>query len=159
MSFAAAAPAYFYSIPEDQREERCQCNDDFCIIDNGSIKHFFIRGCLEIPVVDGPQPFTWGVWATLSESNFNRAVELLHIEGRENEPPYFGWLSTSLPIYPKTLNLKTLVYTRLVGKRPFVELEPTGHPLAIEQQQGITMARVQEIVETLLHGQAYQCSK
>ncbi|MGW1264432.1 DUF2199 domain-containing protein [Streptomyces drozdowiczii] len=33
-----------------------------------------------------------------------------------------------------TLNLKTRVHTRPVGDRPFVELEPTDHPLAIEQR-------------------------
>ena len=73
------------------------------------------------------------------------------VEGRENEPPYFGWLSTALPLYPETLHLKTNVHTRPLGQRPFVELEPTGHPLAVEQREGITMARVQEIAEVLLH--------
>jgi hypothetical protein len=35
--------------------------------------------------------------------------------------------------------------------RPLVELEPTDHPLAVEQRTGITLGRVQEIAETLLH--------
>jgi len=30
-------------------------------------------------------------------------------------------------------------------------LEPTDHPLAVEQRHGITMARVQEITEMILH--------
>jgi len=28
-------------------------------------QHFFIRGCLEVPVSDGPGPFVWGVWCSL----------------------------------------------------------------------------------------------
>jgi hypothetical protein len=32
-----------------------------------------------------------------------------------------------------------------------VELEPTDHPLPVEQRQGITMARVQALAELLLH--------
>jgi hypothetical protein len=71
--------------------------------------------------------------------------------GREKEPPYFGWLCTSLPLYPETLLLKTNVHTRPVGQRPFVELQPTEHPLAVEQRNGITMDRVREIAEALLH--------
>lgn len=71
--------------------------------------------------------------------------------GRESEPPFFGWLSTALPLYPETLHLKTHVHTRLVGQRPFIELEPTDHPLAVEQRDGITMERVREIAEALLH--------
>jgi hypothetical protein len=47
--------------------------------------------------------------------------------------------------------LKTNVHTREVGVRPLVELEPTDHPLAVEQRDGIAMARVQEIAELNLH--------
>ena len=64
-----------------------------------------------------------------------------------------GYLfGSSIPCYPETLQLKTMVRTRRVGLRPLVELEPTDHPLAVEQRFGITWRRVQEIVETVLHG-------
>jgi hypothetical protein len=33
------------------------------------------------------------------------------------------------------------------------ELEPTEHPLAVEQRTGITMERVREIAERLVHPQ------
>jgi len=48
------------------------------------------------------------------------------------------------------LNLKTLVHLRSGGLRPFIELEPTDHPLAVEQRNGISMTRVEEIA-SLLH--------
>ena len=83
--------------------------------------------------------------------NFKRTVQRWETEGRENEPPYFGWLSTRLELYPETMSLKTHVHTRPVGQRPFIELEPTDHPLAVEQRSGITMVRVREIAATLLH--------
>lgn len=57
----------------------------------------------------------------------------------------FGWLSTELPIYPDTINLKTNVHMRAVGIRPLIELEPTNHPLAMEQRNGITRLRVDDI--------------
>jgi hypothetical protein len=72
--------------------------------------------------------------------------------GRESEEPYFGWLSSDIPSYePTTLELKTHVHTQPVGQRPVVELEPTDHPLAVEQRTGITVARVQRIAELMLH--------
>lgn len=141
-------PAIYYTIPGEERDERCDLTSDLCVVDE---KHFFIRGCLEIPILDGGGPFVWGVWASLSQENFKRVVQLWETEGREVEPPYFGWLSTSIPLYPETLSLKTHVHTRPVGQRPFIELEPTDHPLAVEQRQGITMARVREIAAALLH--------
>ncbi|WP_430001461.1 DUF2199 domain-containing protein [Metabacillus fastidiosus] len=52
-------------------------------------------------------------------------------EGREQElGSIFGWLSNSIPCYPGSINLKTIVYTRSVGVRHYIELEPTEHPLA-----------------------------
>jgi hypothetical protein len=44
-----------------------------------------------------------------------------------------------------------MVHTRAVGVRPYIQLEPTDHPLAVEQRTGITLARVQEIAEMVLH--------
>jgi hypothetical protein len=32
-----------------------------------------------------------------------------------------------------------------------VELEPTDHPLAVEQREGISEARAREIAESVLH--------
>lgn len=147
-AWGADAPLYYEGIPEAERRARCELTDDACIIDG---QHFFIRGLLEIPVIDGPEPFAWIVWCSLSQENFERALTMWTKPGREAEPPYFGWLSTELPGYPSTLNLKTHVRTREVGRRPFVELEPTDHPLAVEQRQGIPTRRVQEIAERLLH--------
>jgi hypothetical protein len=148
MDFGAEAPLAYYSIPEAEREARCELTSDVCMIDEDE---FFVRGCLEIPVLDGPRPFVWGVWTSLSKQNFKRMAELWETPGREKEPPYFGWLCTSLPLYPDTVLLKTNVHTRPVGQRPFVELRPTDHPLAVEQRKGITMDRVREIAEALLH--------
>lgn len=89
---------------------------------------------------------------SLSRANFTRVVSLWTTPGREQEEPYFGWLSTDLPLYhPSTLSLKARLHTQVVGQRPLIELEPTDHPLAVEQRVGITLARVQEFAETLLH--------
>ena len=149
MDFGADAPVPFYGIPQEERDAWCDLTPDICVIDE---KEFYVRGCLEIPVVDGPDSFVWGVWTSLSMQSFKRMFELWESPEGENEPPFFGWLCTSLPLYPTTLHLKTYVHTRSVGQRPFVELEPTDHPLAIEQRNGIKMDRVREIAAALLHG-------
>ena len=123
-------------------------SSDQCVIDT----HYFVLGRVEIPVIGYVQPFAWLAWVSLSEKNFNRAPELWHMPGREKEPPYFGWLSSALPYDPSTLNLKVNLHTRSVGERPLIELEPTEHPLAVEQREGISLAKVQQITERLIHG-------
>lgn len=95
--------------------------------------------------------FSWAVWVSLSRDNFSRAADMRDTPGREDEGPYFGWLNTALsPYSPSIINLKTHVHTRPVGQRPFIELEPTDHPLAVEQRNGITLDRVREIAEAVL---------
>jgi hypothetical protein len=42
------------------------------------------------------------------------------------------------------------VHLRSGGRRPAIELEPTDHPLAIEQREGISIARVEEIAAQLM---------
>jgi hypothetical protein len=149
MSYGADAPAYW--DPSLAGDESSMLEQEQCII---KAEHFFVRGRLLIPVTDAAPgtEFDWGVWVSLSRGNFARALSLRTTTGREQEQPYFGWLSTELPLYqPSTLSLKTHVRTQPVGQRPLIELEPTDHPLAVEQRTGITLARVPEIAETLPH--------
>ncbi len=112
-----------------------------------------MQGNLNIEVTDTGETFSWGVWVSLSEENFQRMMKVWEEPDRESEPPYFGWLSTELPVYgTSTLELKTSIHTNPVGTKPSIEIEPTDHPLAVEAHNGMTMARVQEIAEVLLHG-------
>jgi hypothetical protein len=134
LSYGAEAPYHWYGLRKPEREKRSLLTSDQCIIDD---EYYFILGRLEIPILNSNEIFCWLVWVSLSEANFKRAAKLWCNKGREKEPPYFGWLSTSLSGYPETIGLKTNVHTRPVGDRPFVELEPTDHPLAIEQREGI----------------------
>lgn len=66
--------------------------------------------------------------------------------------PFFGWLNTALSPYPDTASLKTQVHLRDGFIRPFIELEPTDHPLAVEQREGITVERVAELYALVVHG-------
>lgn len=148
LSYAASAPAIWHDIPANERKRRIMLSSDQCVIDR---QYFFIVGNIEIPIIDTPDIFVWSVWVSLNNENYQRTSKFWNKAGRESERPYFGWLSTQLVLYPNTLNLKTLVHTRPVGQRPMVELEPTDHPLALEQRNGISMERVQEIAELILH--------
>jgi hypothetical protein len=149
LHYGFQAPTSWYAVPDDERSQRCLLSDDQCIIDD---EFFFVVGNLELPVIGTDERFSWDVWVSLSARSFARACELWERSGRESEPPCFGWLSSSIPGYPETLSLKTMVHTRAVGVRPRIELEPTDHPLAVEQRSGITWERVQQIVEIVLHG-------
>ena len=122
--------------------------EDFCVIEG---KHFFVRSVLQLPVIGAADTFFgFGVWVTLSKANFDRYIETFDTGDHGHLGPWFGWFSNRIRGYPDTLNLKCQVVPRDGRSRPYVELEPTHHPLAIEQRDGITFDRILEIYA--LHG-------
>lgn len=144
----AAAPLSYYTVPQDEREARCQLDSDACVIDG---REYYVRGCLEIPVHGESQPFSWGVWVSLSEASFRQWVESYEFGKRSHIGPFFGWLNAALKPYPDTVSLKTHVHLRDGFIRPFIELEPTDHPLAAEQREGISVQRVAELYALAVH--------
>jgi hypothetical protein len=127
-------------------EDLCRWTDD------AGDAAFFIRGVLHIPIVDADDTFRYGAWSSLSERSFERVVELWDDPARVHEDPYFGWFSNRLPGYPDTLSLPLDVVTAELDLRPALVLHDGDHPLIAEQRDGITMARVHELVELHLHG-------
>lgn len=142
------APWYRTSVPEAERARRCTLTADFCSIDD---EDFFVRGCLEIPLVDGERSFAWGVWMSVSRRSFERAKAVFDEPLRAGSEPFVGWLSSRIPGYPDTLRLVVRAHLRDGGLRPAFELQPTDHPLAVEQREGITLARLRQIQERVLH--------
>lgn len=129
-------------VPEDEFAGRVELTSDQCVVDN---QIFFIRGHIEIPVHDHPEPLAFSVWSSLSEQSFLHVVERWESPGRASDPPYFGWLSSAIPIYPDTINLKLSVQSRRPGLTPLFTVEPTGHPLALDQHHGISVRRWHEL--------------
>jgi len=148
-TFGFSFPIQYMDVPEAERDERVFLTSDTCVIDDES---FFVRGCLEIPVLGSDEAFVWGVWVSLCEADFFRFQDLIGVAERAHHGPFPGWLCSPPRPYPDSTNLKTMVHLRNDGTRPLVELEPTDHPLAVEQRQGIDVERVVEIYELMVHG-------
>jgi hypothetical protein len=138
------APNPWYRIPASERAARTQLSPDQCVIDH---RQFFVRGRIMLLVTDADEAFTWLAWVAVSKESFVHTSENWHVEGRENGPPSFGWLQTALPYEPSTLNLEVRIRTMRVGERAVIDLADSNHPLALEQRDGVTSARLQELVE------------
>jgi hypothetical protein len=147
-SYGAEVPDSYLAVPEHERAARCIIGSDQCIIDE---KCYFVRGCLEIPVHGSEKPFVYGVWVSLSYDSFVEYAHSYEEAKRAHIGPFFGWLNSGLALYPSTTSLKTMVHLRDNGVRPRVELEPTDHPLAVEQRKGIPVERVAEICAYYQH--------
>jgi len=149
LSYSVKAPLAVTAIPLDEFEKRVVITPDQCVIDG---RDFYLRGRILVPVIGLDEPFVWGVWAEISPKYFIRANDLWNVPGRESEPAFPGWLNTELPLFGNTINLEVAVQTQVVGRRPHFVVSDSDHPLAIEQRNGITQQRVEEIAETILHG-------
>jgi hypothetical protein len=134
-------PDPWWDVPEDKRDGCIELTSDTCIIEN---EHFFIRGVIEIPILDHSESFGFGVWVSQKKENFYTYVE--HFDSKDIGP-FFGWLSTRLGYFEKdTFLLKTMAHFRGNGLRPRIEVEPTEHPLALAQLKGITYEEALRIV-------------
>ena len=148
MAFGVKSPIYWENLSWLDRR-RSSLGEETCII---KAQHFFVRGLLEVPVKGRKTPFVWNIWSSVSHDSFGTMLEHWTAEDRATDEPFDGWLSNDLTaVYPSTLNLKLLVHTQPIGRRPRLELEATDHPLSVEQRNGITLERVREINSLLLH--------
>ena len=143
-------PAHWRALTRWQRL-RSKLTPDTCRIRDDEGEFFYVRGVLYVPIEDHEQQLGFGVWGSLSEANFRRFLELYDDPRRVDEPPYFSWLGNSIPGYPETRHLPAHVQTRELELRPTIVLEPSDHPLAVEQRDGISVERALELVEPALH--------
>jgi hypothetical protein len=148
LSFAADFPDQYANMSSDDRENRCVIGSDQCVIDQQT---FYVRGLLEIPVLQTDQVFLWGLWASVWEKDYDEISESWQEDGRETRHgPFTARLANKLSVYPDTLNLRLTVRVQPVGERPLFIVNE-DHPLAAAQRKGMSMDDAQELVSYLLH--------
>ncbi|CAN5766731.1 DUF2199 domain-containing protein [soil metagenome] len=136
-------------VAESEFGERVELTADQCVVDG---KKFFVRGHVEIPIHGHAEPLAFSVWASLSEKSFRTMTERWEAGDRAMDAPYFGWLCSPIAVYGNTIHLKLSVQSRAPGLTPMFTVEPGEHPLAVDQQNGISMARWHELAHRILQG-------
>lgn len=149
VGFGVEAPGAWYDLEEDERDARCLYGEDRLVVDGA---RFFVRGCLEMPVIGQSDPFIWTVWMQLKAADFAAWADAYEAPKRSHIGPFDGTLNNALLPYPDTSGLKARLVLRDGLVRPLIELAPTDHPLAVEQREGISMARVAELYTIVMHG-------
>lgn len=156
MVFGPAAPDPWIGATDAQRIAG-EINADTCVLPGvgGDETHYFVRGQLTLPVIDGADTgeFVWSIWVSLSEKSMMLQAERWTDPGRVELPPMFAWVGNHLPYDPSPALLPARIHTRPPGKAPLIELDPsTDHPLVREQREGVTMCRVAELNRLALGG-------
>ena len=120
-----------HAIPEVERAARAYLTSDHCVIDG---EDFFIRGVVELPLLDAEGYCGYGVWVSQRPENYERYCAQTDSDAIG---PFFGWLSSELRYPTSTLNLPTMAHFRRANLRP---------RMVLEQRRGITEARAWKIV-------------
>jgi hypothetical protein len=148
LSYSVKAPLAALRVAPEDVDRRVVITPDQCVIDG---KDFYLRGRIPVPVEGLEEPFIWGVWAEVGPRDFLRTNELWSTAGRELEPAFKGYLDSELFIFGDTINLEVMVQTQVVGRRPHFTVIDSEHALARDQRDGMSMERVVEIAEMILH--------
>jgi hypothetical protein len=126
---------------------------DVCVwTDDDGSECYFLRCVLEIPIRGHSEPFTWGVWGSLSEANFQRALSLWDDAARLAEPPYFSWLSNEIPGYPGSEGLPCAMTVTAVDDRPVLAVrDDADHALVVDQRAGVDFDRALALASAAMH--------
>jgi hypothetical protein len=149
--FGTQAPDLWLSATETEREAG-ELTGDMCVLEVGGEWHYFLRGHIEIPLVDAPgEVFSWSAWVSLSQESVQKIAHHWDDPARASLPPVFGWLCNELPYDQSTTSIATHVHNREPGVVPYIELDPSvDHPLVREQAAGISLHRLAEINKALV---------
>ena len=140
----ASAPDDWLAVSRGERMES-ELTPDICILtDDGRTRHF-LRGHLQMPVLDGPPPvFVWSVWVELDHHSMEQVARWWTNPNRAAIPPIEGRLANELPYEKATRGLGITVHTRDPGQAPLL-IVSEDHALATEQRQGVSVHRIAEL--------------
>ena len=134
-------PDAIATLTEEEREKRCQENNDICVLDEN---RFFVRGLLALPVHERDQPYSLGVWAEVDGDSFQRILDLWDAPDQADEPPMEGTLANAIPSVVRALGLHLSVKLSDPKTRPYFTVTQKPHQLYSEQSEGISVHRAHE---------------
>ena len=127
----------------DEEREAGKISSDLCRTPKGE---YFVRAVLELPLIGGPEPtIEFGVWGSLSETNFYRYVETYDDLDQSKLGAMFTYLSNELRGFPQSFALPGDLFPQDNG-RPMLVLKDVDHPLATAQVAGVEFQKVLEII-------------
>lgn len=131
------APVFWLATPPEERERDWTLEGDFC---RKGDEAFFVRGLLGLPIREEKGRYLdIGVWVSVGREDWERARQVQQSKQHGDLKEIYGFLATELPGYPQSVDLKAALDFRSGrGLQPLVVLEPTDHPLARAQREGIS---------------------
>ncbi len=141
-----------WHVLSDFDRARSVLGDEQCEIDSIEGKFYYIKGNVKLPIKGRGHCIPLTVWVSLSESNYTEYVKNWDNPLRTKIGPYFGWLSVSVPLYPETMNLKTMLFVQELGNRPNIEVELSDHRFSMDCKFGMSEQLFLQMFDLVTHG-------
>jgi hypothetical protein len=90
IELAFRRPDAYFQTPLWRRWWKSRATSSLCLL---SGKRYFVRGILELPVTERPEPYGLGMWAEVTEDSFYRYVDF---HDSDRTQPFVGELSGSI---------------------------------------------------------------
>jgi hypothetical protein len=155
-ALAWTSPMAYNELTQEEKSSMAELDSDFCLIQYPDQIDRFIRVTLDQKVNDHCDVLSYGVWVSLSESNFED-YSAKYGDPDSEEVKYFGWLSNSIPGYPITLNIPMTIITRKGNLRP--EAMPhsdSPHPFVADYYSGISVVEAERRIMEMLGNVAHR---
>jgi hypothetical protein len=140
-------PDPIFALDDEERDARAWLADDFAVLDE---ERFFVRGLLELPILELGSRFGYGTWVEIGGDEFRQLLE--HWQDPDQFAPVKGTVANELAPYVGTEGLRATLSPVSVDTLPSVTLDDAAHPLVTDQQAGITAGRSDELAATVRHG-------
>jgi len=140
-------PGPIFALDDEERDARAWLADDFAVLDED---RFFVRGLLELPILELGSRFGYGTWVEVGGDEFRQLLE--HWQDPDQFAPVKGTVANELAPYVGTEGLPATLSPVSVDTLPSVTLDDAAHPLVADQQAGITADRSDELAATVRHG-------
>lgn len=150
------SPSFGFKFPDPllgqttEIKENVKAGEDLCFYADEDGMHYFARVVLNIPIHGVSEPFTWGIWVSLSKDSYEHYVKTWNEPDTSNA--YFGWVCSKLPYYQNTYSLATDVHQQAEGKRSYLCLHEIENELYNDFKNGISIEKAQKIAEIAMHG-------
>jgi hypothetical protein len=144
MDIGFQLPDVVWGLPEAERAARTKYSADLCVLDE--TRHF-LRGVVYLPVRGLRDRFGLGLWAEVTKAVFDRYLDIYDTDAT-HEPDAYGVLANAPASYESMLGHGVTIHFGLKTQRPTFALNPSDHLLCREQREGISDARLHELVSS-----------
>ena len=133
MELGYSLPDEYFELSELDRFKRGKANSDFCLLDD----RCFVRGVVPIPIEGRNSSYNWGVWAEVSQSDFQIIFDTWLEDDVTQLQPIEAVLANTIPEYKECSRAKLKLILKS-DTRPLFYCIGAGR-LAQEQEHGINI--------------------